>query len=664
MGENNRKKRFMEAAALAAALFAMGTSAYFFDTSLKNKPDSTGLENIREDETVLAVRYLNEASGHEDMLQMIDKEGNCKYISLDEWQSDYIMDEDDLLEYMDECMADEMHPYCGNRMNISPDMLEAVISMEDFDLRGTGWERMDAGNKIYYSVCKTKDGRKLVRMQTDGNTILRSRYREVKDICKNMELLENPLWYEYTDTYKEWSSKEIAPSEVPYYAQIGFSDGDCEQMVTENICFENLAPEQLQISWKSQDESVVTHDGKVTRQQEDKKVNITANISYKEMYFKKKFTVIVKRKNIQDNEKLRVLTREQLDEMNMGNPHYEAEFGNDGYLKKLSGKCSDVKVDSSDTARTALYQMKTLLGIINPDTELKADGVFQNNNEYVYYFQKMYKGLEVLYNQIKMTVDKNGEVTKVESTCQPVSTETDTKPGMSIGDVWDYVSMKGYTVLMFDENQDVDEEIPPVVYNDSGTARTVWKLVCEEDKTGTYCVVLADIKTAEIVSVRYRDFNGEESLEKIRPDETVLAVHYTNDAWAHQDEILIVNKEGRCKLIDLSEVTMDGENLLMYMDLYMSDDRFPFMGKRLVLSQEQWDIVTSVEDFKLEEFESFCADAGYEDYYCVHGSGKDRRLVCMRQAGDYSSKSSCYDVEDICKKISRFTWFSSIMFCE
>ncbi len=175
------KTRLINAAVVCLYVFAIILTAFLYGTSLQSQKMSVRLEELNTDEGVLAVRYENWAWGHQNYLLVINKEGRCKFLDLGEKE----IREENLLSFMDTCMADDNIPYLSRSLNIKRELLEKLVSVQDFKLKNTG-ERCDAGDMSYYSVYGTGNQRKLACMQTDGDFECRSYFREVREICKEM----------------------------------------------------------------------------------------------------------------------------------------------------------------------------------------------------------------------------------------------------------------------------------------------------------------------------------------------------------------------------------------------------------------------------------------------------------------------------------------------
>ena len=132
--------------------------------------------------------------------------------------------------------------------------------------------------------------------------------------------------------------------------------------------------------WVSSDESVITNEGKVTRQKEDKTVTITADESYHGKKYRKNFTLTVKR---------------TLD---------------------------------TDAAMVSFCNIKTLLGIGDVYTELEPLGAKAVDAEYCFEFSQVYKGVKVWWCSVGVVTGKTGRIRRLASSCFPLSGDIDTIP--------------------------------------------------------------------------------------------------------------------------------------------------------------------------------------------------------------------------------------------
>ena len=144
--------------------------------------------------------------------------------------------------------------------------------------------------------------------------------------------------------------------------------------------------------------------------------------------------------------------------------------------------------------------------------------------------------------------------------------------------------------------------------------------------------------------------NGMHKLEDIKADETILAVKYENWAWGHQNYLLVINKRGRCKFLNLEDEKPGEENMLFFMDACLADDGIPYLKKTLELGNDLLETIINTQDFDMEKTGE-AWDAGCLCYYSVYGCGEQRKLVCMQTDGDIERRSCFREVKEICEKM-------------
>ena len=298
-------------------------------------------------------------------------------------------------------------------------------------------------------------------------------------------------------------------SRVAEITEIEFARGDQDKSVTRDVRFVNHAPEEMDTSWTSADESVITNEGKVTRQEKDKTVTITADVSYNGKKYRKNFTLTVKRKLDIDVDSLEDYSLEQLDEMNSGNKeHYEVEMNDFGCIGHMSGTYSDVKVDSWETALVSLYNIKSLLGIRDVFEELQPDGVAEwtEPSSRDYFFQQYYKGVEVWHCGVSVSHNMDGDCRAdfVSSGYFPVPADMDVQPQITVEEARKKAEQAGYGKCFPHDDEDDEKDYDDgklYIVNDEGKCRLVWYITTTsnpEDVFATYDVVV-DAKNGEVV---------------------------------------------------------------------------------------------------------------------------------------------------------------------
>ena len=298
-------------------------------------------------------------------------------------------------------------------------------------------------------------------------------------------------------------------SMVAGYTEIEFAQGDQDKSVTRDVRFVSHAPEEMDTRWTSSDESVITNEGKVTRQEKDKTVTITADVGYNGKKYRKTFTLTVKRILDIDVNSLEDYSLEQLDEMNSGNKeHYEMEMNDFGYIGHMSGTYSDVKVDSWETALASLYNIKSLLGIRDIFEELQPDGVAEwtEPSSRDYSFQQYYKGVEVWGCGVSVSHNMDGDCRAdfVSSGYFPVPGDMDVQPQITVEEAEKKAEQAGYgKCFPYDEEdgeKDYDDRKLYIV-NDEGKCRLVWYITTTRDPDDIFATyeVVVDAKTGEVV---------------------------------------------------------------------------------------------------------------------------------------------------------------------
>ena len=330
---------------------------------------------------------------------------------------------------------------------------------------------------------------------------------QAKAVAETEPMSEESPVIEVTESDREKEGTD--ESRVAEEMEIEFARGDQDKSVTRDVRFVNHAPDEMDTIWASSDESVITSEGKVTRQKEDKTVTITADVGYNGKKYRKTFTLTVKRIIDIDVNSLEDYSLEQLDEMNSGNKYYGGvEMNEFGYVDDITGFYSDVKVDSWETALATLCNVKSLLGIRDVFEELQPDGVAEwtEPSSRDYSFQQYYKGVEVWGCGVSVSHNMDGDsrADSVSSGYFPVPEDMDVQPQITVEEAEKRAEQAGYgKCFPYDEEdgeKDYDDRKLYIV-NDEGKCRLVWYITTTRDPDDIFATyeVVVDAKTGEVV---------------------------------------------------------------------------------------------------------------------------------------------------------------------
>lgn len=191
--------------------------------------------------------------------------------------------------------------------------------------------------------------------------------------------------------------------------EIDYADGDSASSVINNVGLRTVS-ENAEVSWSSDDNSIISNTGIVNRPNNtNKTVKLTATLSVGEISKDKVFEVIVIKNNSNDTDNIHDNSYDDIADLNGGElPRIITD--DDGNIKSIRGKYSDINIQSSEDAILSLYSVKTLLGISNPETELVCEtGNYSNSNQIrSYVLKQYYNGLEVVGRKITIVADADG----------------------------------------------------------------------------------------------------------------------------------------------------------------------------------------------------------------------------------------------------------------
>ncbi|MGN0374515.1 MAG: immunoglobulin-like domain-containing protein [Butyrivibrio sp.] len=222
--------------------------------------------------------------------------------------------------------------------------------------------------------------------------------------------------------------------------ELQYTDGDYADSVTKNIelCKECSEGEMTAaISWTSSNESIIDTDGLVNRPEgNDENVKLSATITVGTVKMTKEFQVKVIANsdfNYDETPNYNILEIEQL---NDGDKSVDISYNdNMEYVESISGKFSEIKVNSEEAALQALCNVRGLLGINSPFDSLKWKATNYDDESLIYSFAQYWNDYRVYGFTVTVSANKNsGETNYLRSSLIPeeVLDTTDTDINYSI----------------------------------------------------------------------------------------------------------------------------------------------------------------------------------------------------------------------------------------
>lgn len=205
--------------------------------------------------------------------------------------------------------------------------------------------------------------------------------------------------------------------------RIEYSNGDFADSVTDDLeLMTECSEENLSatISWATSDDSVIRNDGSVCRPQAaNVPVTLTATIKVGEVQTTKDFNVkviAVSDFNYDEADNYNAFDIEEMndDDNNPVNIKYSDDMEK---VRSISGKFSEVVINSAEAAFQAIYNVRSLLGLSNPMSSLKWTATNYDDESLIYAFAQLYDEYVVYGTSITVGADRaTGEANYLNST--------------------------------------------------------------------------------------------------------------------------------------------------------------------------------------------------------------------------------------------------------
>ena len=145
-------------------------------------------------------------------------------------------------------------------------------------------------------------------------------------------------------------------------------------------------------------------------------------------------------------------------------------------------------------------------------------------------------------------------------------------------------------------------------------------------------------------------------LDLVEDNQVVFAYRFTYSDWGDVDELLIVNKNNQCKVINLlNEKCPDNQDpkILEFFDSLMQDDTYPYGKYNSDFTKEEFKAFINMPNLTFEEG----TGNGLGDivFFYVAGNQENRKIEMMKVEGYVSliPQSNRKKVNEICDRLER-----------
>ena len=153
----------------------------------------------------------------------------------------------------------------------------------------------------------------------------------------------------------------------------------------------------------------------------------------------------------------------------------------------------------------------------------------------------------------------------------------------------------------------------------------------------------------------------QHGLDLVEDNQVVFVYRYSNYAWGNRDELLIVDKNNRCKKINLLEGDLinkewfgeEDSRFLEYLDTYMADTQYPYCNYEANFSEQELLSVINMMDITLNKPEPVALDSSDFAFYYVNGVENNRKIHLMIEKGsiNHMPKTNKKQINKICDKL-------------
>lgn len=275
------------------------------------------------------------------------------------------------------------------------------------------------------------------------------------------------------------------------WLNVEYAFGDTQESVTSNVtlCKSLYGAE---VKWTSSNPNLISNRGVVTRPTGvSEHITLTAQVSSNDYSDVKEFDLYVIKNDYVDYNLDYIEDLDSLELLylyNDGDPEdLEVYLNEEGYISYISGSFSDFVVESPEEAILALYGIKSLMGIVSPQEELKWVSTSKDAYGTSFRFKQVCNEVPVYGIDIVVSVDSTGKTSSLYSSFV-ADIQIDTNPSVSAIAAIDILSEQGYSC---------SEGCDLTVFIDNWEPKLAWSVNAMYEN-GCYTVLL-DAQSGSIV---------------------------------------------------------------------------------------------------------------------------------------------------------------------
>lgn len=182
-----------------------------------------------------------------------------------------------------------------------------------------------------------------------------------------------------------------------------------------------------------------------------------------------------------------------------------------------------------------------------------------------------------------------------------------------------------------------------------------------KSQKGKIIVLISIVIVTLVILFMYVQYNSAKigssyNAEDINTNELILAYRFRSFAWGFSDYVYLINADGSIKYVDIAselgnDFSLDTKESFAILDELSVNVDIPVLYNAEKISDSNINKIINIQNVKLKRNKEVANDAGYIGYYCVVGTKDERKMICIKEGGEFPRVCKNKNINMICNLI-------------
>lgn len=144
--------------------------------------------------------------------------------------------------------------------------------------------------------------------------------------------------------------------------------------------------------------------------------------------------------------------------------------------------------------------------------------------------------------------------------------------------------------------------------------------------------------------------------DDINSKELLLVYRFRSFAWGFSDYVFLINADGTVKYVDIAtklgkNFSLDTKESFSTLNALAVNVDIPITYSTDKITDSNVNKIINIQNVKLKRNREVANDAGYIGYYCIAGTKDKRKMVCIKEDGEFPRVCPDRNIDKVCTLI-------------